>query len=392
MIPKMVEIYKDKSLSGDSGSATFPLKRNDMILGMALNVRAKNSATGNSPDAVALQTVESCLSKIEVRSGSAVFKSYSGEMCRKIATYRDGILPSTLYAQANGGAWAGNKDEKLGWQEYSFPIDFTVKDDPMGNKTGIMFPAPLYDSLDLVLEYNFPTTAGAGFLTGDASHVFSLYAFVLPRPTGPTAIDVMKQKSILVETKKHDYTSIATGDKDFGLTLDANRRMRQLMVFAYEAGIGEGIDIEYLKLKVDGDTMFETKWGDLQDKNARDSNLNFRFDMNLTAIGATDELWTRVPAPRYNGLGNQATAALIATNVGDKITCTVNAADDISMLEVASDVLPACAVIDFDVDGMLKNLQPQGVSDLELLLTNGAAGATVTILEQSVARPWGHSA
>ena len=386
-IPKMVEIYKDKSMSGDSGSATYPLKRNDLVLGYMLTVRAKNSATGNSPDGVALQTIESCLSKIEVRSGSAVFKSYSGELCRKLATYRDGVLPSTLYAQANGGTWAGNKDEKLGWQEYTFPIDFTVPEDPMGNKTGIMFPAPLYDSLDLILEYNFPTTAGAGFLTGDASHVFSLYAFVKPKES----VEAMKAKRILVETKKHDYTSIASGDKDFGLTLDGNRLLRQLLVFAYEAGIGEGVDIDYLKMKVNGDTIFESKWGDLQAKNARDAKLNFRFDMNLTAIGATDELWTRVPAPRYNGLGNQATAALIATNVGDKITCTVNAADDISMLEVASDVLPATAIIDFDVDGLLQNMQPQSVKDLELILTNGGADATVKIVEQSVARPWGHS-
>ena len=388
MIPKLVEIYKDKSLSGDAGTETFPLKRNDQVLEYILKVRAKNSATGNSPDAVALQTIESCLSKIEIRSGSAIFKSYNGELCRKLATYRNGRLPQTLYAQANGGAWAGNQDEKLGWQEYSFPINFNVPTDPYGNKTGIMMPAPLYDSLDLVLEYNFPTTAGAGFLTGGANKLFSLYALVKPKES----VEAMRNKRILVEEKKHDYTSIASGDKDFDLTLDSNRFLRQLFVYAYEAGIGEGIDINYLKLKVDGDTFWESKWGDLQAKNAIDSNLNFRFDMNLTAIGATDELWTRVPAPRYNGLGNQATAALIATNVGDKITCTVNAADDISMLEVASDVLPATVVVDFDEDGMLQNMQHQGVKDLELLLTNGAAGGNVKVVEQSVARAWGHSA
>ena len=388
MIPKMVEIYKDKSLSGDSGTETFPLKRNDQVLEYILKIRAKNSATGNSPDNVTMNTVESCISKIEIRSGSAIFKSYSGELNRKLATYRNGRLPQTLHAQANGGTWDGSSDPALGWQEFSFPINFNVPSDPYGNKTGIMLPAPLYDSLDLVLEYNFPTTAGAGFLTGGANKLFSLYALVKPKES----VEAMRNKRILVEEKKHDHTTVASGDKDFDLTLDSNRFMRQLMVFCYENEIGEGVDIDYLKLKVDGDTFWESKWGDLQAKNAIDCNLDFEHVMYLTAIGATDELWTRVPAPILSGIGNQITAAMTAVNTGDSVTVTVNAADDISVLKVGSDVLPAVAIIDFDQDGMLQNMQHQGVKDLELLLTQGGAGGIVKVVEQSVARAWGHSA
>ena len=387
MIPKWVEIYKDKSLSGDSGSATYQLKRNDQVLEYMLKIRAKNSATGNSPDNAAMNTIESCISNLEIRSGSAVFKSYNGELCRKLATYRNGRLPQTLHSQANGGTWAGNEDPALGWSEYSFPINFNLASDPYANRTNVIFPAPLYDSLDLNMTYSFPTTAGAGFLTGDASHLFSLYALTKPRES----VEAMRTKRILVEEKKHDYTSIASGDEPFGLTLDANRMIRQILVWAYENEIGEGVDINYLKLKVNGDVFWESKWGDIQAANASDCKLNFNLPMHLTAISAHDELFTRVPAPNLTGLGNQATAAMIVSNTGDSVTVTVNAADDVSFLNVGSDVIPGTVVIDFDRDGSLMNLQPQSVKDMEILLTNGGAGADVKILEQSICKVWGHS-
>src|SRR5574337_412586 len=89
-IPKWVELYKNKALSGDSGTETFSIKRTDQILELLLKVRAKNGATANAPDAAAMPTVESSLTKINVKSGSADFKNYSGEICRKFAAYRDG--------------------------------------------------------------------------------------------------------------------------------------------------------------------------------------------------------------------------------------------------------------------------------------------------------------
>ena len=86
VIPKLVQLYKNKVLA-DSGTETLPLKRNDMIIGLNLILRSQNGATGDSYDGVTEQSPEMQTSKIEIRSGSAVFKSYNGEMCRKIATY-----------------------------------------------------------------------------------------------------------------------------------------------------------------------------------------------------------------------------------------------------------------------------------------------------------------
>lgn len=389
-IPKLVELYKDKALSGDAGTETFSIKRTDQILQLLLKVRAKNGATANAPDAAAMPTIESSITKINVKSGSADFKNYSGEICRKIAAYRNGKVPKTLYTQAAGGTWVGNDDPSLGWQEYVFPINFNTPRDPYGNL--MCLPAPLYDSLDLVLDYNFTISSTAGFVTGGANHVFDLYALVMPKQDNAT----MQNKRILVETKKQDYTSKASGDEPLNLTLDANRYLRQLMVFCYENGIGEGVDITDLKLKVDGDTFWAGKWGALQALNAEDASWDGIAipNMYLKCQTTTDELWTRVPSPfPYMIPGTAPTVSPYFTTLaaGDKVTITTDANNDVNMIDIGSHVIPAVAVIDLDRDGSLQNMQWCGAKDLDIILTNGGADAAVQIIEQHVAKPWGYS-
>lgn len=389
-IPRMIEIYKNKAFSGDDGTDTFALKRNDQILEYIVKVRAKNGATANAPDGVIMPTIEEALSKIEVKSGGAVFKSYTGEMCRKIAAYRNGQLPHTLHTQAAGGTWAGNDDPSLGWMEYTFPINFNLPNDPYGYRSNVMLPAPLYDSLDLVIDYDFEISSTAGFLTGGANHLIDVYALVMPKESKSAMMD----KRIIVEQNKQDYTSVVSGEENFGLTTDANRFLRQLFVWCYEAGIGEGVDITSGQFKVNGDPQWTWKWGDLQAKNAMDARLQYFIDYYMKNVGTTDELWTRIPAPLpIMVAGTSPTAAPHFTTLaaGDKVTVTTDTANDVNLMRVNSEVLPATVVLDLDQDGSMQHMQYQGVKDLEMILTNGGAGAAVKILEQSIAKVWGHS-
>lgn len=389
MAVKWIQLYKDKALGGDSGTETFPIKRTDQILELLLKVRAKNGSTANAPDAAVMPTPESSLTKIQVNSGSAIFKNYTGEVCRKIATYRNGHLPPTLHTQAAGGTWAGHQNPALGWMEYTFPINFNLQSDKFGNKTGLLLPAPLYDSLDLVIDYNFTISSTAGFVTGGANHVFDLYALVKAKEDRAA----MESKRVLVETKKHDYTTVASGDEAFKLTLDNNRFLRQLYVQCYENGVGEGVDVTELTFKADNDVMWASKWGDMQDKNAMDRKIQYAIDYYMKCVGTTDELWTRIPSPRpFMLAGTGPTVAPYFTTLGngDKVTITTDAANDVNLVRINSDVLPAMAVLDFDQDESLMNMQYQGVKDLEVILTQGGADGAVQIIEQSVARPWGY--
>ena len=385
-IPKVIQIYKNKQLSGDSGTDTFVLPKNDQVLEYLLQVRSKNGSTANAPDAVKMLTVENAISKIEVKSGGTIFKSYNAEQCRKISTYRNGCLPPTMYTQDAGTTYAGNDDPELGWQVYDMPINFNLKQDPYGNKTNVLLPAPVYDSLEMVLDFDFTISSTAGFVTSE--HYMDLYAMVMPRQSESE----MLQKKILVEANKRDYTSLAAGDQGFDLTVDSNRMLRQLFVMCYEAGIGEGVDITSGIFQVNGDPKWTWKWGNLQHKNALDCNLDFYIDYYMKNVGTTDELWTQIPSPLPQiTAGTSPTAAphfsTLAT--GDKVTVTTDSGNDINLMRIGSNVLPAAVVLDFDQDGLMRNLQPQGVNSLEMYLTNGGAGGAVKILEQSIANVWG---
>jgi hypothetical protein len=385
---RLVQLYKDKALSGDSGTETFPLKTNEQVIAYHMAVRAKNGATSNIVDGAAAQTVSEALTKIEIRSGSAIFKSYTGEMCRRLAAYRDGKNPHALLTQAAGGTWAGHADPLLGWNQEEFPINFTTRQDPYGQVTNTIFPAPLYSNLDLVLNYDFTVSATAGFVTGGSNHVLDLWAETLPREDDMT----MKNKNVLVETKKADYTSLASGDESFDLTIDSARRLRQVFVHSYEAGIGEGVDITDLTLKVNGEYDWQGKWGLLQKINARDCKLDWNEKIYTYSSGTDDELWTRVPAPEasYTAFETGSEDAYLS-NVGDKVTIAgTTATADNGILSIDSKVLPGMVVIDFDKDGYGRNcIDLAGIKDLDLVLTNGGADATVQIIEQHLQKPFG---
>ncbi len=153
----------------------------------------------------------------------------------------------------------------------------------------------------------------------------------------------MLNKRILVETKKQDYTSLASGDEPFDLTLYSSRFLRQLMVTCYENGVGEGVDITEPKLKVEGDTFWAGKWGDLQALNAQNSKLNYNFRAYLNAVSANDELWTRIPAARP--ILTPITAPTIAPysgalSAGDKVTVNTDAQGDNNILTCTAKYSP----------------------------------------------------
>ena len=291
---KRVQIYKDKALSADAGTETFPIPTNGMLVGLEVEIRAKNGATNNDFDNVTEATVEQSITNITVNSGSAIFKSFSGEMCRKIATYRNGVLPKTLITGVAGGTWAGNDDPELGWQQASFPIDFCTRDDPYGNLTGAVLPAPLFRTLDLKLDYNFSISSTAGFVTGGSNHLMDVYGTYLPR----LSADQMMNKNILVETKAVDYTTVATGDQSFNLTREPGNVsfLRQLYVNCYAVGVGEGTQITELALLEDGNNEVVAKWGNLQSSNAQQARLQYEKVYYCDPTDGTTVHKTRVPA------------------------------------------------------------------------------------------------
>lgn len=364
---RTIEIYHDKGLASNSGTETFALPRTHMIGDLWLVVRATTGATNNVCDAEEYNGIQDQMDKITIKSGSKTFKSMTGDMTRLIAAIADGRL-----APATKDQGAGVVNETV------FPIHFGIEP----QDEDVILPAPLLDSLDMVLEYNFNENTTDGWAA--SGYKFDLYAQVLE----PTAD--LEDKMILVQEKKQDVTFSAAGDTPFDLTLDERRLLRKVYVEAYVAGSAEGVVCGDIELKADNEQVVKADWEQIQFQNAMDHKLVYHDHIKTLAEGATDEYQSKIPDvyATYEGPGGAETTTNIGIGrSGDKITFAQAVTADVGDLFMYSDVLPAVAFVDFDRDNSLRRLQPQGIRDLDLVLNELATGAG-SIYEESLQKIW----
>ena len=362
---RLINVFKDKALGGDTGKETFSLPRTHMIGDLFLTVRAKNSTTGNICDGAEYKSIEQCLTKIKIKSGSRTFKDYDGIHCRLMAGMADGRTPPQYKSM---------EDDVV--QESTFPIHFGIEP----QDEDVILPAPLLDSLDMVLEYTFPTSAGAGFVTGTTYKTFDLYASVLE----PTAD--LEDKMILIQEKKRDFTPAGSGDTPYDLTLDERRLLRRIYVGAYVTATREGGVIENLKVKADNEEVLDIKWRALQHMNAVDHKITWHE--GLETLGAADGTYlSRIPDVDAQFTQITSGESWTSQRSGDVVGIKSAGADQVGYLRLSSDVLPGVAVVDFDRDNSLRRLQPQGIRDLDLILHDDAAGAG-QIYEESLQKIW----
>lgn len=370
-----VQIEQDNSFNGNSGNDTIHIPRGACIGNLMLTVRAQNGATNNSTDDAIMQTINESMEEIKVMAGSRVIFEASGQRCQDWNTYRTGRMPYRDFDERLGGTYPN------GWQEAVYNIAFGRF--PGDEAVGL--PAPIYGALDLKLKYDFTVSATHGYATGTAKR--DLYMDIMP----PKSREQMMAMKVMEHRKVRDHTTIASGIEPVSLTTDPARRLRQIMVSCYETGIEEGVDVEKLGFFVDHNEVFGTEdWNAIQFANAMDCRLNFRQVIKLIHATETTHVFkTLIPSvsPIFTPLDVGSEDAFITT-AGDQVSITMGNTEE-GVLVLHSDVVPACAFIDFDKNMSMKNLVNRNVLDLTLKLTQGAAGGAVEIHEQNIAPAMG---
>lgn len=387
---RIIKLFQNRAFEGNEGEEQLIIPKSHEYLAFYLSIRAENLADGNAADGAAMNTIESCISEINIQTDQETLKEFSGEMCRTLATYKTGKLPHTLHTQANGTTYVQG-DPTSGWSENMFPIHFNdpVRD-PYGDRTKMMLPAPLYDSLVMNINYDFPTTSTKGFYDGGQYKMLSLHALVRDKED----VGSMMNRNVLVEAAPLDHTTLATGNTNHDLTIEPGARLLAVTISDYLAGISEGVGVTDVAHKVNGVTQQLGKWGDIQSRNAIDCNLAYRHRIHAVAIGTDDELWTRIPAV-YGTLDNVTDPANNCTfleyTADDKVTLNTAAADDVNVLNLKSDVLPRTVVLDYNLDGnsLVHGVQLDNARTSQLVLTNGSAGHAVQIIESILKKPMG---
>lgn len=375
---RRLEIEDQTALSGYAGTHRVTLPRTRTIGAIELIVNGVNAATSNSADAAEQKDIRASITNLKVKSGSKTFYETRGIENASYMTYETGRLPWRIRTQ---GAAAT--------QSQLFTMPFWIE--PMArlaDGSGMGLPAPLLNSLDLEIEYAFDqTSATIGFASSGHTIDAAVWLYDFEE-----SVDQLNAKQFRTITKKHDYTSVASGDETFGITLDAMRMLRRIYVNAYLVSTAEAGIISDVFVKRDNDETFGGKWDGIQAANASHCKLNYLEHIHTFAESTTDIIYTRVPNVRhvsYNSFGatNRDDTEHVNTLAAGVYTMTNTDAAPGELVFAANEV-PTLAVLDWDIQKDLGDMLSQRATSLELILTNAAATGEVKVAEESISRMW----
>lgn len=271
--------------------------------------------------------------------------------------------------------------------------------------TKVMLPNGKYkngkfwDSLQLQVTYS-PSIAVTDFATGTMTFTVGVDKLIDNSPPESKLIKTFK--------KKYDYTTVASGDKDFPLTTGNDMYLRSIQVYCYEKAIAEAVDFTslWLKYKPTGQGEIEYgkwAWSLLQMKNAQDYQADSLVFSGRALCSDTDVLQTFVPNPEdwnlhselYTVTKDLQTQITVESRAGGDLTLAMFSQADAAAAayttdqavywSVKADRIPRYAYLDMDISRDLSDVMNTGnMTDIVLWATNGGAGATVRINEEHI--------
>lgn len=256
-----------------------------------------------------------------------------------------------------------------------------------------------FSDVELRLQYS-PTIAAGGFATGTG--VLDVDAWMYmdgPLPLG--------HAGFFRTTEVFSFTSAASGEE----RVELPRRFpyRRLMVRAAEAGIEDGTDITEVELDINSGAriQFSGRWLHLQEENAHWLDLVPIIDqiLFLSNDDTADLLMTRIQnvdlavTQAADVAGDRSYHARVDAIAGNRITIDayvldvtagaedllVDAVDRRVRVRAQGISVPYSVLIPFDLNGDLElALDPRQFDSVELVLTQGGAGADVRIILQEI--------
>lgn len=233
-------LVKQLALPSDNQTYDFQAPRAGVLSGLELKLAYNNGASGGGG-----QDIADAVTKIQVvGNGSDVLFSLSGYELLKWS-YK----------------WAHDRmvqlrDARAGNTQYAiFPVPFGRF---LGDKDYWINLAD-YNTLDVQVTYA-PTISATQFAT--LTGVLDILGVFWPGGVTPPA-----RKGWLRTTQINKFTSVAAGDNV--MVLSNRYPYAGIMVYAFQAGIAEGVPITNVELRLDGGTYIPLtgRWLDWQEEN-----------------------------------------------------------------------------------------------------------------------------
>ncbi len=372
------EILRRKNLTSDAATEVVDLPRSNILSGLLVRYECTNGATGGGGE-----FIDQAIDKIEViADGSKELFSLTGREALKYAQNLLGRMPD---CELNDCASA------VQWIE--IPVCF-------GRQLGDMeyfLDCAKYTSLELRFTYS-PTIAADKFATG-TSYLSVLGLMAMEGAPSP-------QKGLIKTSRKKNFTSEASGDKEIDLPL--GNLYYRLLVYAYEAGTRPEVNISRVKLELnDGEKVLaDHRWEELELLNyldfkpltaqsykvlrtANDSVDTYAGNIIAAAVATMFDHAAATDFPVYNIVSvSGGRVTLDGILVEGSATWAAVAVDTVKrnhFLTVWGRSYGNLVVIPFDVNRDMANLLNSAAWDkVKLVLTQGDAGADVSVILQEV--------
>lgn len=359
---------RDRQSLDDSDTFVLDLRGYHGISAIELIIRATNGATSNQGNPIHLD-----VDTIEVVDGSRQITSLSGVQVRSLNCYELGYYPPVVY---NEGAAAV--------QEETFRVMFGRE---LYDESYFLNPA-MFNNPQLRVVVSLAISATVGFATGTGDITVIVHTWD-EMPGGRQGhMEVLEHKA---------FTSAASGEDRTEVPID--KPIRMLILRAFETGIDLHTDVTRARLIAAGG---QRELFDLRTEHWRDLVANRwpRFTIpQLVFRTDADAPQCFLAYPREfqaNALQDFDVASIDARTV-DQLTLQLltlsatptvaKSTTDRSINLVAKGYAPHFALAAPFGKLMVPDswLDPAGLGKLELVLTQGGAGAAVSVFSQRVA-------
>lgn len=367
-------IRRQLALPSNAATQQEPLPKSGYLSGLEVRLAWTNGATGGAGE-----DVIDAVDRIEViGNGSTVIFSLEGiEIAkwaqvwqrRRMVQQRDDRASAVQFASFTVpfGRWMGDPEA---WLDLSRWTD-----------------------VELRVQYS-PTISAAAFLT--AGGVLDVIGLFYERGAAPPA-----GRGYIRTTQVRSFTSAAAGDEV--IQLSRQYPYTDLLVYAFEAGIEDGVDITQVELSIDNGRLipFTGRWVDVQEENRaildidpveeliafRTDNETIETRLGRIVAGHITPLVDNPAAVNYpyytvaSVAGGQLTTAGVLV-AGSALAGTLDATDRALLVRARGHGIGNAIHIPFIHAGrgeLAGVLQAPSFDELKLTLTQGGAGAAVRV-------------
>lgn len=377
-------LLREQTESSDSQTFVKELPRGGNLSDIDVRFAATNGSTSNKDNFLNL-----IVKKVEIiTDGSDIIVSLDAESLMRMNWLESGQFPQSDNNEENDAV-------QFLWMHLPFG---RFRGDPEWN-----LPLERFNNVDLKIDYDLAAVTATSSTTAYVSGTTNITAIMTraPKASGVTSRGYQINKEI------RNFTSVASGEEEQSISV--GKKYLGFSVFAFESAVDDNTDINRIRIDINkGDTrIVDYEWDHLQALNTDE----FKVDREVSGRAFksdTDTIETLVGQIReFNIIGQDVQSAAADTfevitsqsEVGGVMTLTQNQADitagaetftagvtdNTKVWSAKGNGVGNFTYVNFDYQRDFRAfLDATTFDDLDIVLTNGGAGAEVRINQKEL--------